>query len=97
MSDRGDKIARGIKAFVENPYTNLVKGASLILIGLADASQSLREDIAHGQLRVGHGLVVIGLFSILGAVPHLIEGVAAGERYMELRKTKGEAKEVNTP
>ena len=97
MSNRGDKIARGIKTFVENPYTNLVKGVALVLIGLADASQTLREDIAHGQLRVGHGLVIIGLFSILGAVPHLIEGLEAGERYMELRKTKGEAKEVDSP
>jgi hypothetical protein len=93
MSDRGDKIARGIKSFVENPVTNLVKGIALLLIGLSDAFHTFRDDITHGHVRVGHGLIIIGLFSILGALPHLIEGLEAGERYLELREKKGPAKE----
>jgi hypothetical protein len=84
MSNRRDKIARAITAFVENPVTNLVKGIALLLIGLTEASRTFREDVAHGQVRVGHGLVIIGLFSILGALPHLIEGLEAGRKYLEL-------------
>ena len=78
MSTR-DKVARGINSFVENPVTNLVKGVALVLIGLSDASHTFRGDVAHGQVRVGHGLILIGLFSILGALPHLIEGLEAGQ------------------
>jgi hypothetical protein len=93
MSGRGDKIARGIRSFVENPVTNLAKGMVLLLIGLSDASHTFRDDVTHGHVRIGHGLVIIGLFSILGALPHLIEGLEAGERFLELRQQKEQSKE----
>ena len=83
MSDRRERIARAIRSFVEDPITNLVKGIALLLIGLSDASHTLRDDITHGHVRVGHGLVIIGLFSILGALPHLLDSLEAGERYLE--------------
>jgi hypothetical protein len=88
MSDRTDRIARAIQAFVEHPITNLVKGIVLLLIGVSEAARTFREDLAHGRLRVGHGLVIIGLFSILEAVPHFIEGLEASRRYLESRGRK---------
>jgi len=48
------------------------------LIGLSDASRTFWEDVTHWQVRVGHGLIIIGLFSILGALPHFIESLEAG-------------------
>jgi hypothetical protein len=92
MSERGDRLARGIRSFVENPVTNLVKGVVLLLIGISDASHTFRDDVAHGHVRVGHGLVIIGLFSILGALPHLIEGLGAAARYIEFRNREDRAK-----
>jgi hypothetical protein len=83
MNNRRDKIAHALSAFVENPVTNLVKGIALLLIGLTEASRTFREDIAHGQVRVGHGLIIIGLFSVLDALPHLIEGLDASRKYLE--------------
>jgi hypothetical protein len=91
MSDRGHRIAEAIKSFVEHPITNLVKGLALLLIGLVDASHTFLDDIRHGHVRVGHGLIIIGLFSILGALPHLIESMEAGERFLELREKKDRA------
>jgi hypothetical protein len=88
MSDRGVRIAQAINSFVENPFTNLVKGTLLLLIGLSDASKTLIDDLTHKHLRVGHGLIIIGLFGILGALPHFIEGVEAGKRYLDLREDK---------
>ena len=88
MSDRTDRIARAIQAFVEHPITNLVKGIVLLLIGISEAARTFREDLAHGRLRVGHGLVVIGIFSILEALPHFIEGLDASRRYLESRGRK---------
>jgi hypothetical protein len=91
MNNRRDKIARAISAFVENPVTNLVKGIVLLLIGLTEASRTFREDVAHGQVRVGHGLIIIGLFSILDALPHLIEGLDASRKYLESTGKKDQA------
>jgi hypothetical protein len=91
MNNRRDKIARAIAAFVENPVTNLVKGIALLLIGLTEASRTFQEDVASGRVRVGHGLVIIGLFSILDALPHLIEGLDASRRYLESKGGREQA------
>jgi hypothetical protein len=88
MSDRWGKIAQAINSFVENPITNLVKGVALLFIGLSEASRTFTEDLTQRHLRVGHGLVIIGFFGILEALPHLIEGLEAGKRYAELRAKK---------
>jgi hypothetical protein len=88
MSDRADRIARAIQAFVEHPITNLLKGIVLLVIGVSEAARTFGEDLAHGRLRVGHGLVVIGIFSILDALPHFVEGLDASRRYLESRGNK---------
>ena len=88
MSNRSEAIARGITRFVENPVTNLLKGIALLAIGLSEASKTFTDDIAHGQLRVGHGLIIIGVFGILEALPHMIEGLEAGRKFLELRDKK---------
>jgi hypothetical protein len=83
MSISRDRIARAIAGFVEHPVTNLLKGIVLLAIGLTEAARTFKEDVTSGRLRVGHGLVIIGLFSILDALPHLIEGLDAGRKYLE--------------
>ena len=93
MGASGDRLARGIRSFVESPLTTLIKGISLLLIGLSDASHTFRDDVTHGHTRVGHGLIIIGVFSILGALPHLIEALESGERYFESRAKHERPKE----
>ncbi len=85
MNNRWDQVARAITAFVENPVTNLVKGTVLLLIGLTEASHTFREDVAHGHVRVGHGIIIIGIFSILEALPHIIEGLDASRKFLEIK------------
>lgn len=98
MSSRRQKVAHAIAAFVDHPVTILVKGLVLLAIGLADASRTFREDLASGHVRVGHGLVIIGFFSVLGALPHLIEGLEASGKYLEHRQRKADASgESNEP
>jgi hypothetical protein len=88
MQDRLGRLGRAITSFVENPVTNLVKGIALFLIGISEASRTFHEDLEHKQLRVGHGLIIIGFFSILSALPHFIEGLEASKRYIELKSKK---------
>ena len=91
MNDRWDQIARAITAFVENPVTNLVKGVALLLIGLTEASRTFREDIMNGHVRVGHGILIIGIFSILEALPPTIDALEASRKYLEHKAKKGQA------
>src|SRR5207249_477282 len=88
MSDRLDRLARAISSFVENPVTNLTKGTVLMLIGVSEISATFIDDFTHRHLRVGHGLIIIGVFGILGALPPLIEALEAGKRYLDLRDKK---------
>ena len=98
MSEHRSRVARAIKSFVENPLTNLVKGVALLVIGLTDASHTFRDDITHGQFRVGHGLVIIGLFSINpNRCPTIIEGLEAGSRYLEAREKQGTPERCGWP
>jgi hypothetical protein len=85
-----DRLGHAIAAFLKNPYTNLFKGLVLIIIGVSEASTKLGEDMAHGQLRVGHGLIIIGFFSLLEPLPHLLEGLDAGTRYLSRHSAKPE-------
>lgn len=91
MNDRWDRMARAIATFVENPLTNLVKGIVLFLIGLTEASHTFRDDVMHGHVRVGHGIIIIGLFSILEALPPIIEGLDASRKYLEHQAKKRRA------
>jgi len=98
MRKLANKISHHIRSFVDNPITTLVKGVALLLIGLSDASHTFRDDISHGQVRLGHGVIIIGLFGILDALPHLIGSLEAGGRYLELREKKRQtSKEADNP
>ena len=90
MSARWSRIARAIDSFVENPVTNLVKGVALLFIGLSEASRTFGEDLSQKQLRVGHGLIIIGLFGILEALPNLIDTLEAGRQFAKLRAKKAQ-------
>ncbi len=91
MNDCWERIARAITSFVENPLTNLVKGIALLYIGLTGAAHTFREDVAQGHVRVGHGIIIIGIFSILEALPHIIEGLDASRKFLEHKGKTGEA------
>ena len=91
MNNRWNQIAHAISAFVEHPVTNLVKGIALLFIGLTEASRTFREDVAQGHVRVGHGIIIIGIFSILEALPHVIEGLEASQKYLESTGKKDQA------
>ncbi len=97
MTTRWDNVARGIRAFVENPVTNLTKGIALLMIGIADASHTFQEGVDRGHFRVGHGLILIGVFSILDALPHLIGSLEASERFLERSKKVDRGEQADGP
>ena len=65
-----------INAFITNPVTNLVKGLALFMIGVSNSSHTFRDDITQRQVCLDYGLIIIGLLSMLDALPHFIESLA---------------------
>jgi hypothetical protein len=88
VSERRVKIARAIQSFVDNPIVILLKGLTLILIGLSGAWHTLVDDIVHGHIRLGHGLILLGVFNVLDSLPHLVGGLEATQRYLETQNAK---------
>ena len=64
----------GLTRFVRHPSTNFVVGVVLIVSGLADVLEDLRNG-AGFELAVHHGVVVYGLFKVLTAIAHVLEGL----------------------
>jgi hypothetical protein len=64
-----------IKKILESPYTNLLMGVILFICGLSEALEVLSEDLEHFSLRVHHGIMVFGLFTILKTFPDIFESL----------------------
>ena len=88
VSERRVRIAHAIQSFVDNPVVILLKGLALILIGLSEAWRTLVGDIVHGHIRLGHGLILLGVFNVLDSLPHLVGGLEATQRYLETQNAK---------
>jgi hypothetical protein len=80
-----------LEAFLANPYVKLLKAGMLLLIGVVEASSTLVEDVTEKRLRVGHGLILLGLFGVLEAMPRFLEASEARREFAEARRAASEA------
>ena len=68
-------VVKLIKRLVDSPYVNLGVGLLLLVGGLTETWDTLREDLFAGNLRGHHGVAVFGLFKALQAIPEFFEGM----------------------
>ena len=68
-------IALALKRFVDHPITKLVVGLILIASGLIEAYDTVFDDLHRLRVRVGHGVVILGLANVLASLPEVIEGI----------------------
>jgi hypothetical protein len=66
-----DKTIVIMRSFVENPYTNLIIGMILFGSGLSEAWNTLHNDIVHMNIKVHHGVMIFGIFSMLKTLPDI--------------------------
>ena len=64
-----------LKLFVEHPYVNLGVGLILLITSLAEAWDSLADDLINLRLKAHHGVMVFAIFSILRVLPELHLGM----------------------
>jgi hypothetical protein len=70
--------------FVRNPYTNLFVGIALILSGIGETLEDLRNGFDGGfAFAVHHGMVVFGLFKVLSTIADVIEGLERSVRHFD--------------
>jgi hypothetical protein len=70
------RIALALRRFVNHPVTEFCVGLILIVSGLIEAYDTVLDDLHHLRVRVGHGVVILGLVNLLASLPGVIEGIA---------------------
>ena len=81
-------IALALKRFVDHPITKLVVGLILIASGLIEAYDTVLDDLHRLRVRVGHGVVILGVVSVLASLPEVIEGIQHWLSYLEGREDR---------
>ena len=79
-------IALALKRFVDHPMTKLGVGLILIASGLIEAYDTVLDDLHRLRVRVGHGVVILGVVNVLASLPEVIEGLQHWLGYLEGRE-----------
>jgi hypothetical protein len=86
-------FAHTMKAFVEHPTTRLVVALILILSGFIETYDTVREDVTHLRVRVGHGIIILGFVNAFSSLPAVIDGI---ERWLKAAEIKSERRQHAT-
>jgi hypothetical protein len=81
------RLIDAIKAFVEHPTTRLVMALILILSGFIETFDTVKEDVSHLRIRVGHGIILLGFVNAFSSLPAVIDGI---ERWLKVSEVKRE-------
>ena len=72
---RLQRIARALKRFVDHPVTKLGVGLILIASGLIETYDTVLDDLHRLRVRVGHGVMILGIVNVLASLPEVIDGI----------------------
>jgi hypothetical protein len=80
------RLARALQRFVDHPVTKLVVGLILIASGLIETYDTVLDDLHHHRVRVGHGVIILGIVHVFASLPEVIEGIERWLCYAEGRE-----------
>jgi hypothetical protein len=80
------RFAIVLKRFVDHPLTKLGVGLILIASGLIEAYDTVLDDFHRLRVRVGHGVVILGVVNVLASLPEVIEGIDRWLGYLVQRE-----------
>jgi hypothetical protein len=81
------RLAHTLSAFVEHPTTRMVVALILILSGFIETFDTVKEDVSHLRVRVGHGIILLGFVNAFASLPAVIDGI---ERWLKAAEAKAE-------
>jgi len=63
------------KNFINSPYLDMLVGVIILISGLLEAYDTLYKDIFTTNFGAHHGMIVLGCFQILKALPSILAGL----------------------
>src|ERR1022692_1836309 len=82
------RLAQRMNAFVEHPTTRLVVALILILSGFIETLDTVKEDVSHLRVRVGHGIILLGFVNAFSSLPAVIDGIEKWLKAAEIRRER---------
>jgi hypothetical protein len=73
--------------------TKLVVGLILIATGVIEAYDTVLDDLHRFRVRVGHGVIILGVVHVLASLPDVIEGLGRWLSYLEGRGDSSEGRD----
>jgi hypothetical protein len=74
---------------VDHPAVRLGVGLILIVSGLIEAYDTVLDDFHRLRVRVGHGVVILGVVNVLASLPEVIDGLDRWLGYIEGKDDAG--------
>jgi hypothetical protein len=87
------RLALVLKRFVEHPVVKLGVGLILIVSGLIEAYDTVLNDFHRLRVRVGHGVIILGVVNVLASLPEVIEGMNHWLGYLEQREEASQCRD----
>ena len=88
------RVALALKRFVDHPMTKVGVGLILIASGLIEAYDTVLDDLHRLRVRVGHGVVILGVVHVLASLPEVIQGIEQWLGYLEGREDSRESRDA---
>lgn len=75
-----------IRRIVRDHHTVMFVGIMFIIMGLINLNDHLLENLIGIEIKVGHGLVLMGVFNVLLSITFLINGISTVEASIDAEK-----------
>ena len=70
------KFIQKMERFVKHPHLEAIVGIVILATGLAEAGDTLFEDIISGNVCAHHGMILLGFAHAIKAVPAILGDMA---------------------
>jgi hypothetical protein len=87
------RLARALKLFVDHPVSKLGVGLILIASGLIEAYDTVLDDLHRLRVRVGHGVIILGVVNVLASLPEVIDGIERWLSYLAENEDTGQSRD----
>jgi hypothetical protein len=87
------RLARALKHFVDHPVSKLAVGLILIASGLIEAYDTVLDDLHRLRVRVGHGVIILGVVNVLASLPEVIDGIERWLSYLAENEDTGQSRD----
>ncbi|MBL6957394.1 MAG: hypothetical protein ISR52_00305 [Rhodospirillales bacterium] len=77
------RVAEKIEAVAHNPYLNVIVGVVLLLTGLAEAGETLTDDLSGLNFGAHHGVMIFGFVHAFKSLPAIVLGIELAHQHRE--------------